>query len=170
MTSDSCILIAVIGSPHGIRGDLRVKSYAAKPEDLFTHGALYTAEGVPCKLKLRRVIADDMLIASIEEVTTRDAAEALKGTNLYIERAQLPNLPEASDEFYYCDLIGLDVKTTQDQIIGKVQAVNNYGAGDFLEIITAEGAVLTLPFTKEAVLEVRLGDKFILINPDHLFE
>jgi len=160
--------MGVIVGPHGIRGDVKVKSYTAEPEDLFSLGTLYTTNGAPCNLKLLRIVGPDMLIAHVEGVDTRNAAESLKGIYLYVERAQLP--PVASDnEYYYHDLEGLEVKATDGTHIGTVQAVNNYGAGDFLEIMTDDDGLLTLPFTKEAVLDVKLNDKLILINPDFLF-
>lgn len=161
--------MGVITAPHGIRGDVKVKSYTTKPEDLFNFEVLYTAESVPCKLKLRHVIGPDMLVAHIEGITTRNDAETFRGTYLYVERAQLPPL-DVEDEFYYQDLKGLAVQTIDGLNLGILQTVHNYGGGDFLEIVTADKKLFSLPFTKEAVLEVNLQKKIIIINPDFLFE
>jgi len=159
--------MGVITAPHGIRGDVKVKSYTTRVEDLLDFDVLYTAERIPCKLKLRHLIGSDMLVAHIEGVTTRTEAETFRGTYLYVERSQLPSL-ETTDEFYYHDLEGLSVKTAEGEDIGRLQAVRNYGSGDFLEIITNDQELVTLPFTKEAVGEVNMQEKFIVINPRFL--
>ena len=108
------------------------------------------------------------MIALIDGVATREQAEALKGVRLYVARAALPELDE-EETYYQADLIGLSVETQSGEVLGKVLAVHNYGAGDFLEVRGPEGRALTLPFTKAAVPAVDIaGGRLIAAPPDEL--
>jgi 16S rRNA processing protein RimM len=106
------------------------------------------------------------IAARAEEVETREAAEALRGLRLHVPRAALPP-PEDEDEFYLADLIGLSAETVEGEPLGRIKSVQNFGAGDLLEIQPPQGASWWLPFTREAVPEVRLADrKIIAIRPE----
>jgi 16S rRNA processing protein RimM len=104
-----------------------------------------------------RLISENTLIARIEGTQDRSQAENLKGLKLYVERDQLPSLPE--EEFYHTDLIGLPVQTLEGESIGHVRHVNSFGAGDFLEIVSADYRVYTIAFTREAVPLIQLPEK-----------
>lgn len=151
------ILLAVVTSAHGIQGAVKVKTFTEKPESIFSYGQLQDEGGRAYALKLVRRVSEDSLIATIENVRDRSQAEALRGLKLYVERDQLPLPPE--EEFYHMDLIGLLVRTLEGDDIGHVRQVNNFGAGDFLEIVSADHHVYTVPFTREAVPVIRLPDK-----------
>ncbi|MBX9804739.1 MAG: ribosome maturation factor RimM [Alphaproteobacteria bacterium] len=153
------ILLAVIATAHGIRGAVKVKTFTQNPENIFTYGALKDEKGRTYQLKLVRLLSSDSLIASVEGIVDRNQAEALRGTKLYIERLQLPDLVE--EEFYHSDLIGLKVLDLEGQDVGYVQAIGNYGAGDYIEILDESHHLFTIPFTREAVPIVRLpkGDE-----------
>ena len=110
------------------------------------------------------------LIARIKGVTTREAAEALNHTKLYIARALLPERDE--EEWYHADLIGLAAIDRQSEPIGTVVAVQNFGAGDLIEIKPkAGGPTVLVPFTRETVPEVDVeGGRLTLVPPEGLFD
>ena len=101
--------------------------------------------------------------ARVAGVTTKEQADALKGTSLFVDRARLPKLPD--DEFYYSDLIGLEAHDTGGKLLGLVSAVHNHGAGDLLEVQSeARKQPLLLPFTLAVVPTVDLAARRIIID------
>lgn len=162
--SDARICVGAIGGAYGVRGEVRIKSFCAVPEDIETYRPLTTEDGARSfSLALIRPIKNGF-VARIAEVTTKEKADALKGTQLFASRDQLPNLPD--DEFYYADLVGLDVFDTGGNVLGRVKSVQNHGAADLLEL-HAPGASNTvlLPFTKAAVPTVDLAAGRIIADP-----
>ncbi len=148
------ILLAVIGSAHGIQGAVKVKTFTQSPKSILTYGALRDEKGQEFSLKFLRLAPPDCLIVTIKGIENRNKAEALRGTKLYVERNQLPDLPE--EEFYHTDLIGLMVQDLEGQDIGRLRAISNFGAGDFLETIGSDYHLYTIPFTRVAVPIIRL--------------
>ena len=166
MTADK-LCVGVITGAHGIRGNVRVKSFTADPAQLAAYGVLTDERG---KATYRMTVtgqAKGQLIAKIEGIADRDAAEALKGTDLYIDRAMLP---EAEDgEFYHADLLGLEVQLADGKVHGTVKAVHDFGSGDLLEITLTSGKTEMLPFTSEVVPTVDLADGRIVVElPDEV--
>lgn len=157
---DRVLMGAIVGA-HGVRGQVRVKSFAAEPKDIASYGPLEDARGRAVILTLKGG-ADDVLIASIDGVTDRDMAEKLKGTELFVSRAALP--AAGDEEFYHADLVGLDVRLPDGTHFGTVRAVHDFGAGDSLEIERADGDVM-VPFTKAAVPVVDIAGGFIVLDP-----
>lgn len=145
---DRLILLGVFGAPQGVRGEVRVKSLTADPGAIGAYGPL-TDKGRARTFVFEslRMLKDDMLVARLAGVSTRTAAEALKGAEIFARRDQLP--PPGDDEFYYDDLIGLEAVDAEGAPIGRVVSLMNYGAGDVLEIAPVEGGeTLLLPFSK----------------------
>lgn len=140
------ICVGAIAGSFGVQGEVRLKSFCAEPTAIADYGLLYTEDGSRSfKVKLTRPVAGG-LGALLTGIATKEEADALKGTNLYADKARLPRLPD--DEYYYADLIGLDVRDTGGATLGKVIAVHNHGAGDILEINgPALPRGLLLPFT-----------------------
>lgn len=140
------ICVGAIAGSFGVQGEVRLKSFCAEPTAIADYGLLYTEDGSRSfKVKLTRPVAGG-LGARLTGIATKEEADALKGTNLYADKARLPRLPD--DEYYYADLIGLDVRDTGGATLGKVVAVHNHGAGDILEINgPALPRGLLLPFT-----------------------
>ena len=131
-----------------MRGEVRVKSLTADPGAIGAYGPL-TDKGRARTFVFEslRPLKDDMLVARLAGVSTRTAAEALKGAEIFARRDQLP--PPADDEFYYDDLIGLEAVDAEGAPIGRVVSLMNYGAGDVLEIAPVQGGeTLLLPFSK----------------------
>lgn len=140
------ICVGAIAGSFGVQGEVRLKSFCAEPTAIADYGLLYTEDGSRSfKVKLTRPVAGG-LGARLTGIATKEEADALKGTNLYADKARLPRLPDG--EYYYADLIGLDVRDTGGATLGKVIAVHNHGAGDILEI-NGPGLPrgLLLPFT-----------------------
>lgn len=157
------ILVGKFGAPHGVRGEIRLKSFTDDPEAIAGYRTLATGVGTPVAiLSLRPQGA--MLVARLKGCESREAAEALNGVELFIDRAELPET-EDKDEFYLADLIGLEVREAGAPI-GKVIAVENFGAGDIIEIKPVTGAAFMVAFTRESVPEIDTQAGYlVLVRP-----
>jgi 16S rRNA processing protein RimM len=161
--SGSRILIGRFGAPHGVRGEVRLKSFASEPRAIATFGALLDADGRSYQIEHCRPVKDDIVVARIAGVRDRDAAAALTNRDLYVDRAALP--PPDEDEFYLADLIGLAAVLADGAPYGVVRDVLNYGAGDILEIATPEGQTALLPFTKAVVPTIDVQGRRVIVAP-----
>ncbi len=162
MTTDRICVGAIAGS-FGLQGEVRLKSFCSTPEAIATYGPLSTEDGSRSfTVKLTRPVAGG-LGARITGISTKEQADALKGTSLYADRSKLPSLPD--DEYYHTDLIGMAVHDTGGALIGTVHAVHNHGAGDLLEI-TGPGhkSALLLPFTLAIIPTVDLAMRRIIAD------
>ena len=156
------ICVGAISGAFGVQGEVRLKSFCTDPEDIASYGPLWSEDGTrQFKLKLTRPVAGG-LGARLTGITTKEEADALKGTSLYVDRKRLPRLPD--DEFYHADLIGLEVRDPGGKLLGTVRAVHNHGAGDLLEISGA-GTDLLLPFTLAVIPTVDLAAGRIIADP-----
>lgn len=158
------ICVGAIAGAFGVRGEVRLKSFTAIPEDIASYAPLETEDGARSfTVKVTRQIKNG-LAARLSGVATKEAADDLRGTQLFVPRDRLPSLPD--DEFYHADLIGLEVTDTGGASLGKVLAVINNGADDLLEL-SAPGQKQTvlLPFTKEVVPTVDLAQGRIVADP-----
>jgi 16S rRNA processing protein RimM len=164
-SSARLVQLGVFGAAQGVRGEVRVKSFTAEPKAIGGYGPLTDRSGARAfRFESVRPLRDDMLVARLAGVTTRNAAEALTGVEIFARRDQLP--PPAADEFYYDDLIGLAVVTTAGAPLGRVVGLRNFGAGDILEIAPiAGGETLLLPFTKAVATEIDFAGGRIVVAP-----
>lgn len=161
--NETKILLAQIGAPHGIKGEVRVKPFG-EPEMLDQYGKLETKDGKKFKIKRMRP-QKNMMVVKFEGVNTREEAEALNRVELFIDRAKLPELEE-EDEFYIEDLIGMDVLNEADEKIGTVLAIPNFGAGDMIEVKpTNSSSTYFLPFTKQVVPEIDFENGSLKVVP-----
>jgi len=159
------ILVGRVAGAFGVRGEVRLTSFTAEPEALLDYKALKREDGSPALTLTSGRPAKGGLVVRAAEVETREQAEAMRGLKLYIDRDALPEPEE--DEFYVTDLIGLDAVTPEGELLGRIRNVQDFGAGDLLEIQPAEGASWYLPFTREAVPEVRISDgRVVAVKPD----
>jgi 16S rRNA processing protein RimM len=159
------IQVGRVAGAFGVRGEVRITSFTAEPLALVDYRDLKRKDGSPGLTLTSGRAAKGGIVARAREVETREQAEALRGLKLYISRDRLPEPDE--DEFYVTDLIGLAVETARGEPLGRVKAVQDFGAGDLLEIQPAEGASWYLPFTREAVPEVRLAEgKVVAVRPE----
>ena len=162
MTDSPLILLGHISTAQGIRGEVVVKSHTEDPADIAAYGPLTDITGTMFyELTVVRV-AKKGLIARVKGVSGRNAAEALRGTELYIARDRLPEPDD--DEHYHADLVGLEAVTAQGTIVGEVVSIQNFGAGDLIEIQLAGGSRTEfIPFDDHFVPDVDLETRRIVV-------
>jgi len=158
------LLIAAVAGAHGVRGLVKLKCFTEDPARVSAYGPITDETGAREYRIAVLGLAKGGVLARLEGVTDRNAAEALKGTRLYVSRAALPDLA-AEDEYYLADLVGLGVETRDGRPLGRVKAVLNYGAGDVLEIERGGAPTLLLPFTRAAVPVVDLPGRRLVADP-----
>ena len=134
---------------HGVRGIVRIKSHTANPDDLTAYGALSDEAGSRRFAVTVTGHVKGLLLARVDGVDDRDAAEALSGTDLHIARAALP--PTEGGEYYHADLLGLRAESADGAAIGRVSAIHDHGAGPIVEIQAPDGPSTLVPFTRERV-------------------
>ena len=158
------IQIGTFTGAFGVHGEARLKSFCATPEDIATYGPLSDEAGKRTFVISALKPVKHGFSVRVEGVNTREEAARLAGTGLYVARARLPSLPD--DEFYHADLVGLEVLDTGGAPIGRVERVENHGAGDYLEI-TGPGLKnpVLLPFTRAAVPTVDLAAGRLIADP-----
>ncbi len=165
MTRD--VFLATILGAHGLKGEVRVKTFTATPEMLGAYGRLHTKDGRRFTLISMRASKDGEVVAAFEEIADRGAAESLKGVELFITRSALP--PTADEEFYHTDLMGLSAEDTLGRHLGKVAAIHNYGASDVLVIARDDGDEVLIAFTRENVpqIDVKSG-RLVVAVPEEV--
>ena len=158
------VQIGQITTAHGIKGLVKIRCDAE--DETLLEGGVYTSESgsETIRIQLKNPMKT-VWLAEVEGITDRNAAEGLRGTNLYINRDALPDLSEG--EFYYIDLIGRLVLDEDNKTLGTLVAVENFGASDLFEIKPPTGASFYLPYTDECVIEIR-EDAVIARIPDGL--
>jgi 16S rRNA processing protein RimM len=164
--SSKNVVVAQVGAAHGVKGEVRLKSFTAVPMDVAAYGALEAADGRLFEIETARPAAapaGDMLVVHFRGIEDRAAAEALNGVELSVPRARLPEAGD--DEFYHADLIGLTAETVSGETLGTVIAVQNYGAGDLLEIAAPGAMPVLIPFTRAAVPTVDVAGGRVVVDP-----
>lgn len=158
--SDRTLLVGVFGAPHGVRGELRLKSYTGDPLAIADYRPLTDAAGkTSYEIVAARLVKDDMLVVRVKGIDSREAAARLTNVRLHVPRSALPETDD-EEEFYHADLIGLAVETSAGERLGTVSAVLDFGAGDILEIAPPDGGrPLMVPFTRAIVpvVDIRAG-------------
>jgi 16S rRNA processing protein RimM len=163
MPGGARICLGQIGAAHGVRGEVRLWSFTATPEAIADYGPLEADDGRVLEIESLRA-AKDHFVARFSGIKDRNAAEHLTNLKLYVPRERLPT-PEAADEFYHADLIGLAVVDAGGQRIGSVIAVHNFGAGDLIEVKPDDArATQLLPFDQASVPEVNIAAGRIVIS------
>jgi 16S rRNA processing protein RimM len=159
------VLVGRFGAPHGVRGEIRLESFTADPATIARLGPLLNAGGTACyEIRSVRRVKEGLFIARIHGVEDRGAAEALTSGEVYVPRDRLPAVEP--DEFYHADLIGLRAETAGGNLFGHVVAVQNFGAGDLLEIAVGEGRdTVLLPFARATVPKIDLASGRLVIVP-----
>ena len=160
--ADRVCLGAVTGA-HGIRGLVKVKPFTENPEDVAAYGPV---EDEPGTRRFALTVSGqhkETVIVQVEWVGDRDAAEALRGTRFYVPRSALQEPDDGA--FYHADLIGLAVVTVSGEALGRVTAMHDFGAGDLIEYVSADGVSRMLPFTEATVPEVDLAGGRLVVDP-----
>ena len=136
------IALAAVAGAHGVKGEVRLKLFTRSIDSLKRHEKPYVGGTKRRLLAIRE--SGKTIIAGIEGISDRSAAEALRGELVEVERSDLPPLGEG--EYYHADLIGLPALDREGKPVGSVVAVENYGAGDLLEIEDLAGKRSLIPF------------------------
>lgn len=155
--------MAVVAGAHGLRGVLKLRCFTERPEDVAAYGPVYDSHGN--ELFEIEVIgpAPGGVLARARGIEDRTAAEAMRGTELFVPRSALPE--PGPDEFYYSDLEGMEALRPDGSRLGVVASVANYGAGDLIEVVTDDGRRISLPFTRQTVPSIDLERRRMVVEP-----
>ncbi|MFC3301959.1 ribosome maturation factor RimM [Parvularcula lutaonensis] len=156
-------MVAQFAGPHGVRGEFKLRSYTEEPRDVFTYGPLTSPNGAVLRPSFVRELKPGVFLCRDKGISSPEQTAPFKGALLSVPRSVLPEA-EDEDDFYVADLIGLEARSEDGTVLGKVRAVPNHGAGDIVEVKCKGGFVL-VPFTKEAVPEVNIDGGYIVIVP-----
>ena len=158
------VCVGAIAGAFGVRGEVRLKSFCTEPAAIADYAPLESEDGAQrFTVAITRPVKNGFA-ARLGGIGSKEEADALRGTRLFVPRDRLPSLPD--DEFYHADLIGLSVSDTGGAVLGQVIAVQNHGAGDLLEIkVPGASATVLLPFTRADVPTVDLGAGRIVADP-----
>ena len=155
--------MGAVVAAHGIKGEVRIKTFTASPDALMAYGPLATGGGRVLRITSLKSGKGDEAIVRFEGIADRTAAERLKGEQLSVSRDALPE-PDAG-EFYHADLVGLRVEDASGKALGNVKAVHNFGAGDIIEVAGANGATELVPFNTLTIREIDVANGRIVIEP-----
>ena len=164
------VLLGHVASAHGIRGDVVVRAHTGDPEDLGSYGLLSDASGTRTfEIAQLRVTAKGVVVR-FKGIADRNAAEAMRGMELYVPRAALP--PTDDGSYYHVDLIGLEAVSQEGTNVGRVIAVQNFGAGEMLEIKRpGEAETVYVPFTDTFAPTVDIAaGRVVVIIPEMVGE
>jgi 16S rRNA processing protein RimM len=161
------IVLGVIGAPHGVRGQVKIRSFTADPADITSYGPLKDKNGKVYVVSITG-LAKDGIIASISGANTREEAEKLRNIELSVPRSALPEAE--SGEYYYEDLVGLRVLLENSEPYGIISAVHNFGAGDLVVIKNISGEEELVPFSKTTFPHIDIAGGTALFIPPLLTE
>lgn len=154
------IPLGIITSSHGVRGNLKVKSFTSTPSDIINYGPLYLENG---QSHTATIVSEstNYIILHLSDVNSKTEADKLQGSKLLVPKQALPML--GSDEYYYNDLIG--AKVFEDTTLkGEIVAMQNFGAGEIMVIKLNSNQEIMLPFDANVIKEINLDKKIIYIN------
>ena len=159
------ILLGVVIGAQGLKGEVKVKTFTESPDRLGAYGALHGKDGRQFVVAQVRGLNGGIAAVRLDGVNDRNAAEALKGTELFVARTALPETDE--EEFYHADLVGLTVVDPEGRALGTVGSVHNFGAGDVIAIARSDGSDIFLPFTREVVpvVDIKAG-RIVVAAPE----
>jgi 16S rRNA processing protein RimM len=155
------VALAAVAGAHGIKGELRLKLFAESVASIKAHKSVYVGGELRQVRDLRD--ANKTAIARLEGINDRSAAEALRGLLIEVDREALPPLEEG--EYYHADLVGLPCVGFSDEPLGTVAAIENFGAGDLIEVLLPNGKRSLIPFREPIAV---LGDDRVVLDPDFL--
>ncbi len=161
--SQELICVGAVTGARGLKGEVRIKSFTADPKDVSGYGDVFEENGEKAYAIRITGQAKGQLLARLKGIEDRNAAEALKGTRLYVPKSALPEPDE--DEFYFSDLVGLRADLLDGGNLGSIKEVHDFGAGAILEVSGGEEGVVMVPFTRAVVPEVDLTNGRVVIDP-----
>ena len=155
------VALAAVAGAHGIKGEVRLKLFADSIASLKAHKNVYVGGELRAMRDLRD--ANKTAIARFDGVSDRTAAEALRGQLVEVDRAALPPLEEG--EYYHADLVGLPCVDEAGTVLGSVAGIENFGAGDLIEVLLQNGKRSLIPFRDPIAV---LGEDALVLDPDFL--
>ncbi|MCX5569720.1 ribosome maturation factor RimM [Kaistia nematophila] len=161
------VLLGQFGAAHGIRGEIKIHSYTEDPFGIADYGPFALDDGRVVEIETVREQGEN-LIARVKGINDRNAAETLRNRKLFVDRAALPELDE-EDDFYHADLIDLALELGDGSAYGRIVSVQNFGAGDLIEIEPAGGGrTFYLPFTRAIVptVDIKAGRAVVVPPPE----
>jgi len=167
MNRDRRVCVGMIASAHGVKGALKIRSFTEDPHHIFDYAGLCYETGEAVKLRYIGQ-SGDALLAQMDGVDDRNAAELLKGKKLFVSRDALPETGEG--EFYIEDMVGLKVRIADGREVGTVRQVANYGAGDIVEITFNNGTEDMFSFTDATFPEVNIEQGYLILNAPEVVE
>ena len=163
----SRLCVGRFAGAQGVRGLVRLQSFTADPKDILRYRPLFDEQGRDVRIasggQAPKGAKGDVLVLKVEGVADRDAAQALNGLRVYVDRAALPQL-EDDDDFYHADLIGCACVTEDGETLGQVRAVHDFGAGVVLDLAGGARGFLLLPFTKAVVPTVSITERRLTVR------
>jgi 16S rRNA processing protein RimM len=161
------VCVAAVAAAHGLRGVLKLRCFTERAEDVAAYGPVFDQNAR--RLFELEVIgpAPGGVLARAQGIQDRTTAEALRGTELFVPRSALPE--PGPDEFYYSDLEGMEALRADGSRLGVVRGVDNFGAGDLIEVVADDGRQLSLRFTRRTVPSVDLAQRRLVVEPPEEF-
>jgi len=153
---------AVTGA-HGVRGQFKVKPFTDQPKALDKYGPVWLEDGRQLSLSVKSVSPKGFVLVSAVEITSKEAADALRGCQLLIDRDKLP--PSDEGEHYHADLIGLTVVTEADGALGQIIGIHDFGAGEIVEIEPEKGPSFMLPFSGDYLAKIDDEAGAVVLDP-----
>jgi len=168
------VCVGAFGGSHGVKGDVKLRSYMDDPQTIFDFETLYQgADGDAITVSYQRPLKEAFTV-KVEGVSSPEDAQALNGIELFVPRDQLPTSDD-EDEFFLADLVGLTAKDVSGRKLGVVQGVENYGAEDLLDVVLDKpvkglGRIALIPFRKRLVPTINLKSRSLTIDMSHWLE
>ncbi len=164
MLTSTKICVGVILSPHGIKGNVKIKTFTEKPENINLYGDLRDDHNKSYTINSLSIINTNLVIATIDGIASRNAAEFMRNKQLYVARKKLPALNNL-DEFYRNDIVNMAVRLENDQLYGYVKSIHNFGSDDILEISVIDKTKnIMFPFSKEVFPYINIVQRYIVLN------
>jgi 16S rRNA processing protein RimM len=157
------ILLGKIVAPHGLKGEVKIKSFTADPLDVASYGMVTVRDGRCFHLQNPR-LQGEVVIAAVKGIADRNAAETLKGLELFVDREDLPDTDDGDGEFYQADLIGLPVFDESGVELGEIIGFQDFGAGDLVEIEMPGGGTGMVPFADSMVPVIDMEEGRIVLS------
>lgn len=158
------VVLGVGGAPHGIKGELRIKTFTEDPLAIAGYGPLTGSDGRSYEIASVRP-SKNVVVARIKGIDSREAAEALNGVEFAVPRSALGEEAPDGEEFFHADLIGLAAVDTAGGRYGRVTAVHDFGGGDMLELAISARKSAMIPFSKAAVPSIDVAAGTITVDP-----
>ena len=163
------IVVAQIVGAFGVKGEARVRSFTTDPEDCFTYGPLLDESGAVVMTPVKHRALNEGFGVTTKEARQREEWEAMRGTLLHAAREAMPEADAEEGEIYVADLIGMSVVHVDGRALGTVKAVQDFGAGDLIEVQPEAGPTFLLPFTEELFPEIDVDARVLRADPDESY-